>query len=284
MRVDGITVRNLGPGQHAALWRSSAPVDETESGITLLNSSAALYQCSITGGYPGSSPFQQNGSAGLSLNASTVTLLGSTVLGGAGSDGLFGAGGGQGGAGATLSGGSVLDRIASSVAGGAGGSGSSTGANGANFLTFGGSVVNTISGTAHLFSSAPGPYSTVAPRIGPLVLAAPTLLVPLGTLPGSGTRSVNLGVPAIAGLKLFLYMQGLFIGGGRIALGSATQVHVLDAGLRRERRPRADAVMSPGSTGHLASLALPRRSQRPGAEAWACAGHLQERIDRPAPA
>jgi hypothetical protein len=63
------------------------------------------------------------------------------------------------------------------------------------------------------------------------VIGASRFNMPMGILPGSGTRTVSFHMPLINGAARSFYLQGLFVGGGEVSLGTATQVHVLDAGL-----------------------------------------------------
>jgi len=224
--------------------------------VRLTSSTIALYQCAIEGQAALSSPFPIDGTAGISALSSSATLYASTVVGGHGSAPLFGGSPGSGGPGCTLESNSVLDVIGSSVQGGPGGTGGSPGQ---AFLTLSGSVVHQLPNLAHTLTTSspvregtttsltltghpgdhafvlvgpvPGPYTTGASVVGPLVIGAPRFSLAMGVLPGSGVKTVNLGVPLIASLSSSFYLQGLFVGAGEVALGSATQLHVLDAGL-----------------------------------------------------
>jgi hypothetical protein len=80
-----------------------------------------------------------------------------------------------------------------------------------------------------LVGLVPGHYRTGPLYVGPLVTAPQRFKLSMGVLPASGTVTLNLNVPPIAGEFSSLYLQGLFLGSGEIALGSAAQVHVLDS-------------------------------------------------------
>ncbi|MSR62187.1 MAG: hypothetical protein EXS08_07060 [Planctomycetes bacterium] len=222
--------------------------------VFLANSTAALYECRIEGHDAGSAPFEIDGGIGLSLLTSTATLYSSSVVGGHGSQPAFGGQPGQGGPGCALDDGAILDVLGSSVQGGAGGSG---GSSGAAFVTFNGSVVHPLPNLAHLLTTPspvregtttsltfsghpgdrvlvivglkPGLYLTAPTRVGPLVIGAQRFNLSLGVLPASGTKTVNFNMPLIAGATSSFYLQGLFQSAGEIALGTATQVHVLDS-------------------------------------------------------
>jgi len=222
--------------------------------VEISTSTVALYQCTLVGQDAMSSPFPIGGTAGLSMATSNATLYACTVKGGKGSEPLFGGMPGPGGPGCAISSNCVLDVIDSSVQGGPGGTG---GVQGLAYATSSGSVVHVLPGLAHTLTTpspvregtstsltlhghpgdralliiglAPGLYLTSPTRVGPLVIGTPRFNLSMGVLPASGTQVVNFNMPLIAGQTSSFYLQGLFLRAGEIALGTPTQVHVLDA-------------------------------------------------------
>ena len=229
------------------------------TGMVVTDSEVALYECTVMGGSPPDGT-GVDGATGMVVTSSQVTLYASEVSGGAGGDELLSAVATDGGTGVIVNTGAVVDPVASTVSGGAGGNGIffGDGQDGMAFMLNGGTR-NFFVDSARLFTTPsplrsgnpttatfvgepnecvivlldadPGPLRTLVGIVGPLALRLQTLdLIGFGALPASGSVTANLNAPPVASGVQSFYLQGLFLNAaGDIALGTATQVHVLDA-------------------------------------------------------
>ena len=215
-------------------------------GLQAVGSEVVLSDSMIVGG-DGTDPYSASvpGAAGLSLTGSTVTALGTTVLGGNGDTASGGAG--------LVASVSALRLLASSVSGGGGSP------PGEAQLLDGASTVLALPGAAHSLSAASplregellalalqGPAGQPVwvawslapgwtPTAGGFVLAVgvPFQLVPLGRIGPGGALTLSATVPALpAALSaLDLFVQELYAdaGNGLKVCGPVTAVTLLDS-------------------------------------------------------
>lgn len=238
-----------------ALVRTTARAAEVSGlfadGLTLIDSSAHLFDVSA---------FGDRGMPGARLQDAFVFASGGTFVGGDGTDGVdgpFGSCAGDGGHGVYLqSGSNELVLLATAATGGAPGAPSdqcgdpalpgetvqvssgtvSTLEGPARGLVFdapaavGGSTTLVIDGEAGdfvflLLAAAPDPFFAAA-FAGSLLPQLPVIAIPFGTLPPSGTLSLELPVPALApgAESVAFFTQGAFVatdGERRLGAGSA---------------------------------------------------------------
>ena len=247
--------------------RIDPPVSSLAFATFLIQRAAVhLYETEVTGISFGTAVFFPSaGSPAVSMTDGELYLHAATLTGGKGSDGsAIDPNAGDGGPGLLADGVSAVTVVESTVQGGASGTpaaGGVAGQSGAAFEINGGTLTQ-LPNTARLFAT-PSPIRedattsvdfvgdagdlvfvavAAAPRsvattpgslVGPLLLESPLSIVPFGTLPASGQLSDSFPVPDIsagAAVRSF-YMQGLFVNvlSGELALGSPTQVQLLDS-------------------------------------------------------